>query len=268
MNPSASSSPPVIDMQNVAVAAMHDPQTIVLEDVNWTVAAGEFWAVAGLHRSGKSDLLMLAAGLMPPRSGCYRLWGEPMPIVEEARLPTRLRLGLVFDGGRLFPSLTVAENVALPVRYHCDWPDAEIAARVRAVLELTGTSALADARPGAMPRAWHQRVGLARALVLRPEALLVDNPLGGLDPRHRAWWLEFLSHLAAGHPFWGGRPVTLVVTDADLRPWRECAQRFAVITDRRWRVIGSRADLAASPEPFVRELLTGAGPRVPARTES
>ena len=67
---------------------------------------------------------------------------------------------------------------------------------------------------------WRQRAALARALMLKPEVLLLDNPLAGLGARHRQWWLRFLDQLWRGHDWCGGRPMTLVVTTDDLRPWR------------------------------------------------
>src|SRR5438876_5384484 len=106
---------PVIEMENVAVGAMRDQSTMVVEEINWTVAAGDYWVVAGLQGAGKSDFLMMTAGLMPPAEGNYRLFGEEMPIFDEGRLRHRLRLGLVFDGGQLLNHLTVWENVALPL---------------------------------------------------------------------------------------------------------------------------------------------------------
>src|SRR5213595_2170394 len=109
---------PVIEMRDVAVGAMRDQSTIVVEEINWTVAAGDYWVIGGLQGSGKSDFLMMTGGLMPPVHGSYQLFGEQMPIFEETRLKERLRLGLVFDGGQLFNHLTVGENVALPLRYH------------------------------------------------------------------------------------------------------------------------------------------------------
>ena len=117
-------------MEGVSAGSLRDPTATVAEEVNWTVQAGDYWVVAGLQGSGKSDFLMMTGGLMAPLCGRYRFFGENMPIFEDARLPTRLRLGLVFDGGQLFHHLTVARNVALPLSYHQNLiqDDAEVAA--------------------------------------------------------------------------------------------------------------------------------------------
>src|SRR5512146_2133872 len=106
---------PAIEMTGVALGAMRAPERMVAEGINWTVRVGDYWVVAGLQGSGKSDFLMLAGGVMAPLRGRYLFFGEEMPIFEEARLKQRLRLGLVFDSGQMLNDLTVAENVALPL---------------------------------------------------------------------------------------------------------------------------------------------------------
>jgi ABC-type transporter Mla maintaining outer membrane lipid asymmetry ATPase subunit MlaF len=246
---------PVIEMAGVATAALVDPETTVLEDVHWRVMAGEYWVVAGMHGSGKSDLMAMTAGLMPPQGGSYRLFGHEMPMYDEELLPERLRLGLVFDGGHLFHHLSVVDNIALPLRYHRELDPEEAARRVEAVLELTELKPWADVRPGRLGSNWQKRVGLARALVLEPEVLLVDDPLSGLDLRHGGWWLNFLGRLSAGDGFPAGRRLTLVVTTEDLRPWQERASDFALLKNRRLKLLGRQGSLAGHSEPLVKELL-------------
>jgi ABC-type transporter Mla maintaining outer membrane lipid asymmetry ATPase subunit MlaF len=247
---------PAIEMTGVAVSALRDPDTMVAEGINWTVNAGDYWGVAGLHGSGKSDFLMLAGGLTAPRQGRYRFFGEAMPIFEEARLKERLRLGLVFDGGQLFNHLTVAENVALPLRYHHNLSQSGAAAAGSELLEYTELTPWAESIPSALGRGWQKRAGLARALALKPEVLLVDNPLAGLDPRHVHWWLSFLDELAKGHRLMGGRPVTLVVATADLRPWKGHARQFATLRNHSFVVLGSWAQMEGANADLVQELLT------------
>jgi ABC-type transporter Mla maintaining outer membrane lipid asymmetry ATPase subunit MlaF len=255
-HPTAQAGVPAIEMTGIAVGALRDPDTMVAEGVNWTVHAGDYWVVAGLHGSGKSDFLMLTSGLMAPRLGQYRFFGEEMPIFEDARLKERLRLGLVFEGGQLFNHLTVAENVALPLRYHHNLSRSEAAAAVGELLESTELTPWADSTPGALGRSWQKRAGLARALALQPEVLLVDNPLGGLDPRHVQWWLGFLDELSKGHRLMQGRPVTLVVTAADFHPWKGHARQFATLRKQAFVALGAWGQLAAASEELVRELLT------------
>jgi ABC-type transporter Mla maintaining outer membrane lipid asymmetry ATPase subunit MlaF len=234
---------------------------VVLREVNWTVASGEYWVIAGLQGSGKSDFLAMTGGLMGPAAGRYLLFGEEMPIFDEARLKTRLRLGLVFETGQLFNHLTVSENIALPLRYHNNLTKAAAAPQVQPVLEALELETWADSTPGALGRPWQKRVGLARALTLHPEVLLVDSPLTGLDLRHSWWWLQFLEQLSKGHPLLGGRQLTLVVTTADVRPWSNRDARFATIRDERLHLLGSWEQVEAQRGGLAAELFVTEGQR-------
>lgn len=250
-----------IEMIDVTVTALKDPEKRVLEGVNWSVVVGDYWVIGGLQGSGKSDFMALAAGIMPPARGICRVFGrELFSGFDQELLPTRLRVGMVFDGGQLLHHLTVAENVALPIRYHRDCAVNEIKEQIETLLELTELSSRANQMPGLISRNWQQRAGLARALALKPDMMLLDNPLTGLDPRDTAWWLELLRQLAAGHPIVDGRPMTLVVTGDDLRPWKDQARQFAILKDKSFIVLGKRPELATHPEPLLQELLRAAAP--------
>jgi ABC-type transporter Mla maintaining outer membrane lipid asymmetry ATPase subunit MlaF len=254
--PPAPSSGRAIEMIGVAVAALHEPGRVALEEINWSVTSGEFWAVAGLLGAGKTDLLALTAGVMRPIRGTYRLFGKEFTDrYEHEMLEERLRVGMVFDGGQLLSRLTLAENIALPLQYHRDYSREACAEFVEPLLEFTGTVALAGLYPGQVSRIWLQRVGLARALALRPEVVLLDNPLSGLDPRQATWWMENLVALSRGHPITGGRPLTLVVTGHDLRTWKGMANRFGILKNRRLITVTHLTDPSAHAESLHEELL-------------
>jgi phospholipid/cholesterol/gamma-HCH transport system ATP-binding protein len=244
-----------LEMHGGAITALKNPKAVVAQDVNWTVRAGDFWVVGGPQHSGKTDFLMTAGGILAPAGGEYFLLGERMPIFEEARMQHRLKLGLVFDGGQLLNSLTLAENIALPLRYHSGLPAAAVTARVHELLDTMELAPEANRAPIHVGRSWQQRAGLARALALRPEVLLLDSPLTGLDARHAAWWLEFLRQLSRGHHVVGGKPLTLVATADDLRPWRRVANRVACLGGRRFLPLGEWAAADACSEPLVQDLL-------------
>lgn len=256
---SATSTSCAIEMHGVCVGSLRDLNRVVVEDVNWSVAAGDFWVIGGLQGAGKSDFLMLTGGMTAPISGTYRLLGQEMPIFEDHRLAERLRLGFVFENGQLFNHLTVSENISLPIRYHLKLSEAEAEAEVRKMLELTELTPWADSTPGTMARNWQRRAGLARALMLRPEVLLLDNPLAGLDLRHRGWWLNLLEQLSHGHEWMDRRPVTLVVTTNDLRLWRGRARQFAILKDKHLVPLGDWAQVEAASDDLVRELIVSAG---------
>jgi len=246
---------PCLAFRGATVPLAREPEVPALEGVNWSVQPGEFWVIAGLHASGKTDLLQCAAGLTTPLAGEGRLFGRALPLYGDADTPTRLRLGLVFDGGNLLDHLSLAGNVALPLRYHQNLTEDEAAPRVTPLLAALGLDATANRAPDAVSRNWRRRTGLARALVIQPELLLLDNPLTGLDARQAAWWLATLGRLAHGDAALTSRPLTLVITAENFRPWRGLATRFALVHERQFTDLGAWSVVAQSPHPVVRELL-------------
>jgi ABC-type transporter Mla maintaining outer membrane lipid asymmetry ATPase subunit MlaF len=245
----------IIEMTGVDIGTMQDMGFIVLEKLNWSVARGEFWVVAGEQHSGKSDFLMTTAGLIPPANGCYKFFGNETRIFDESRLADRLRMGFVFENSPLFHYLSVAENVALPLRYHKNLQADEAAKAIDKLLEATQLKAIADVTPANLPRSWHKRAGLARALTLQLEILLLDNPFGGLDARHTQWWLRFLDALWRGHELSGEKPMTIIATTDDLRPWRNAQRKFALLKEKNFVPLGSWNEVISSNEPVVKELL-------------
>jgi phospholipid/cholesterol/gamma-HCH transport system ATP-binding protein len=220
----------------------------VLQDVNWRVEKGDFWVIAALPGEGKTDLLCTAAGLQRPLKGKQYLFGkETGGMSEEELVQTRLRIAMVFMGGRLFNALTVAQNVALPLSYHKNYDAEELSRRVREALERTGLAQFENRKPMQLIRNLHQRVGLARALALEPEVLMVDNPLGTVDPRQARWWLDFLGE--------ANKSMTVVLAVDDLRPWNDVGKSFAVLRDKCLEVIGGRDELKRSSDALVRELM-------------
>jgi ABC-type transporter Mla maintaining outer membrane lipid asymmetry ATPase subunit MlaF len=143
----------------------------------------------------------------------------------------------------------------LPLRYHQNLSAAEAKAKVEAILDALELGSWAALTPSALGHSWQKRAGLARALALKPQVLLVDNALTGLDLRHANWWLDFLDQLSKGHRLLEGRPVTLVVTTADLRPWEGRAHQFAVLKGKRLEVLGTWAELEAASDELLHELL-------------
>lgn len=242
----------VIVMHDVTVGAMRDFKNIVVEEVNWAVAEGEFCVVAGAQYSGKSNFLMMTAGLTSPLNGFYKFFGNEL---RTSDITKHRRPGFVFEGGRLFNHLTIAENVALPLQYHYNLPDAEVESRTQKLLELMGVDWFADSMPPNVSPNWLKRAGLARALTLRPEVLLLDNPLRGLDAHHTQWWLDFLDELCFGHQFLGGKKITVIATTDDLRPWQGSHRRFALLHERKFIPLGGWSEVVAAENPVVKTLL-------------
>ncbi len=254
-NPGLEPKVPIIEMTALSVGLRGGPDLPVLENVNWSVMPGEYWVIGGLHGSGKTEFLSMTAGLTPPWRGLYRLFGHEMPMQGDQFLTERLRIGLVFDGGQLFHHLTIAENIALPLRYHRELAQGDLDRTVKSILEWTELSPHAGHLPGRIGRAWQKRAGLARALVLQPQVLLLDNPLGGLDSRQAQWWLAALDQLSTGRGFFEGRPTTLVVAGDDLRPWRNRAAHFAILQKRQFCPLGHHPQAGILTDPLVKEML-------------
>ncbi len=232
-------APAIIEMRGVQVTALRDASLVLLENVNWSVLAGEFWVVAGPQRSGKSDLLMHAAGLMTPAKGTCRLFGRDTTEFDETQIAERLRVGVAFTDGKLFNQLTIAENIALPLRYHKNIAEAETDQTVAALLELLELTPVAQLAPANITANWRQRAALARALALKPDLLLLDNPNGGLLARSRQWLVNFLDQLWRGHDFFGGRPMTIVATTDDLNTWQHPQRKFAALHEGTFSTLGA-----------------------------
>jgi osmoprotectant transport system ATP-binding protein len=227
--------------------------TTALEDVSLEVAARTTHVLLGSSGSGKSTLLRVILGLVEPDAGEARVDGVVVTPASRHRLVGRV--GYVVQEGGLYPHLTVRGNVSLPAEA-LDWPRARIAERVQGLAELAGLDEAMLARyPAELSGGQRQRVGLMRALVLDPPLLLLDEPLGALDPIVRAGLQAELRRLFDTL----GKTVVLVTHDV-----REAVLLGSAITLlRAGRVVqqGTFADLARKPaEPFVTEFLSAQAP--------
>lgn len=211
---------------------------VQITGVDWKVLAGEYWIVGGLHGSGKTDLLMTIAGLHPAAAGSIRIFGhEATDSCEPETLAWRTRVGFVFKGGgRMFEELTVAENVALGLCYHRDCSFEQAREEVMAMLKLTELTDLAGETAQRLGVDWQQRVGLARALALKPDVMFFDEPAAGLESRHRLWWRDFLAQLSE-------RKITIITATNDFALWQGGGHhRYALIKNGHWRVLEKEAE--------------------------
>lgn len=157
--------------------------TVVLSDISLTVSRGEVAVVIGGSGTGKTTLLRIIVGLLQPSSGQVWIDGEDIARLKERELErVRAKFGVVFQYSALLDSLSVLDNVALPLREHTKLGPAEIRERVRAKLAALDLTDIEDRLPGELSGGMRKRVGLARALIREPSVILYDEPSSGLDP--------------------------------------------------------------------------------------
>jgi putative ABC transport system ATP-binding protein len=198
LNDADSTAPPLIVLRgiNKTYPTPAGPFN-ALADVDLTIQRGEFVAIAGQSGSGKSTLLNLLAGIDRPSSGELFVDGQALHTLPEKMLsPWRGRsIGIVFQFFQLLPTLTVAENVMLPMDFGNRWPRHERRPRALALLDRLGVADQADKLPSALSGGQQQRVAVARALANAPAILLADEPTGNLDSKNGEAVMELLRAL-------------------------------------------------------------------------
>lgn len=224
----------------------------VLEGLSFEVASGEVVAVMGSSGTGKSVLLLQLVGLMTPDSGEIEIDGVKVTDLSERELlKFRRRIGYLFQESALYDFMTVAENLAFPLREHTKMRPAEINVKVAEFLAHVDMFGEGEKYPSQLSGGMRKRAALARAMIMGTKVLLCDEPTSGLDPiRSRD-----ISLLIRGLSKKLG--CTTVVTTHDVVNAFRTADRMLVINDGRIVAQGVEKDIRACQDPFVKEFLEG-----------
>jgi len=226
---------------------------VVHDGLDLDVRRGEILGVIGGSGAGKSVLLRTIVGLKHPDGGVVRLFGEDMAGVDEARRrANEQRFGLMFQDGALFSSLTVLENVKVPLLEYYDLPPTLLEELARVKIGLTGLPPdAAHKYPSQLSGGMRKRAGLARALALDPELLFLDEPTSGLDPIGAAAFDELLRTLKAA------LSLTVFLVTHDLDSLYSSCDRIAVVADGRVVVADTLDVVEDDPHPWVRDCFRG-----------
>ncbi|MHC5003825.1 MAG: ABC transporter ATP-binding protein [Planctomycetota bacterium] len=212
----------------------------VLNGVNLEVNPGETMVIMGGSGSGKSTMLRLMIGSLQPDEGAIRLFGEDLCALDEDGMnELRKRFGILFQSGALFNSMTIAENVALPLQEHTTLAQSIIDISVKIKLELVGLREHADKYPSQISGGMKKRAGLARALSLDPRILFYDEPSAGLDPVTSAEIDRLIIDLTKKVG------VTSVVVTHEMDSAFAIADRMAMLDRGRMLMVADRAEFEA-----------------------
>jgi len=216
------------------------------------VRRGEVLGVVGGSGTGKSVLLRTIVGLNRPASGLIEVFGEDTGRLGDAgRLALQRRWGVLFQDGALFSSLTVAENIAVPLKEHTALPPGLIADIVALKIALVGLPPEAGAKyPSQLSGGMRKRAGLARALALDPELVFLDEPTAGLDPIGAARFDELIRALQQS------LGLTVFMVTHDLDSLNAICDRIAVLIDKKI-VVGTMAELLDNDHPWIRDYFHG-----------
>jgi phospholipid/cholesterol/gamma-HCH transport system ATP-binding protein len=223
----------------------------VLSGISLTVSRGETLAVLGRSGSGKSVLLRLIIGLERPDSGWVRISGQDIAGLAQDQIgQIRKKMGFLFQHAALYDSLTVAGNVAFPLEHHKrEMSRSEQSDRVKQLLAGVGMEGDLEKMPSDISGGMQKRVGLARALALEPEILLLDEPTAGLDPISAGEINDLILKLQREHQM-----ASIVVTH-DLHSAQAIADRLALLNEGNVVIEGKFEDLRQSDIGFVKEFL-------------
>ena len=223
----------------------------VLRGVNLTILDGERLVIVGRSGCGKSVLLKHIINLMQPDDGYILVDEIPIRKVGQKDLfQLRRQFGFLFQGAALFDSMTVAENIALPLREHSKLSEAEIEKKVAEKLGLVGLPGIENLKPSELSGGMKKRVGLARALILEPKYIMYDEPTTGLDPIMAANIYKLIVKLS------DKLQVTSIVVTHDMQSVEKVADRVVMLHNGRIIFSGTVSEMNNSDDEVVHQFVT------------
>src|SRR4030088_167791 len=224
--------------------------TEILHGIDLEVKAGETLVILGGSGSGKSTLLRTLVGLEKPSSGEIWIKGQNIAAISQSEMDAiRKKIGMSFQGGALFGSMTVGENVALPLREHTKLEDSTIEIILRLKLDQVGLAGFEYHMPSQLSGGMKKRAAVARALAMDPEVLFFDEPSAGLDPIIAAGVDQLILELKQAFH------MTIVVVTHELASAFLIADRMVLIDKGNVVAIGTTAEMRSSTHPRVRQFL-------------
>jgi phospholipid/cholesterol/gamma-HCH transport system ATP-binding protein len=224
----------------------------VLKGASLSIDKGESVVIIGRSGGGKSVLLKILIGLFPPDSGEVLIDGQNIVGMNERQLlKVRHKFGMLFQGAALFDSMTVAENIAFPLRRERCWSEADIRQKVTEALDMVELHGIEEKHPAALSGGMRKRVGLARAIVYRPEILLYDEPTTGLDPIVSDSIDKLIISIRER------LCVTSVTVTHDLRSAARVGQRIIMLHEGKIYFNGTPEELFKSEDPIVYRFVKG-----------
>lgn len=225
---------------------------LVHDGVDLEVRRGEVMGLIGGSGAGKSVLLRSLIGLHRPNAGHVEVLGTEAATLDDAgRASLRERFGVLFQDGALFSSLTVAENIQVPLRQATSLPRPLLDELARLKLSLVGLPPAAGCKfPAELSGGMRKRAGLARAIALDPELLFLDEPTAGLDPIGAAEFDELIRSLQAS------LGLTVLIVTHDLDSLIRCTDRITALVDKK-AVVGTLDELRRDPHPWLRDYFSG-----------
>lgn len=224
----------------------------ILRGVNLNIPRGETTVLLGQSGGGKSVFLRHLIGLIRPLSGSIKVDGEEIAHLDERQLePVRRKVGMLFQDGALFDSMTVSDNVAFPLRERGERNERTVREKVARALELVSLQGQEAKMPSNLSGGMRKRAALARAIITEPACILYDEPTAGLDPIVSDTINKLIRRLQSQ------LKVTSIVVTHDMISTDHIADRVALLREGRIHFDGSLADLHASTDPVITDFIEG-----------